>query len=232
MELLERFMMKVNKNGENGCWEWIGYKDKNGFGGLHVDGRWEHAHTVSYKLFISPIPTGIRISHTCNSFSCVNPEHLFAKTLINRFWAMVNKGEDNECWLWEGTRNEDGYGNIQINNHCEKAHRLSYELFIGNIPEGMCVCHKCDNPPCVNPKHLFLGTKLDNTRDRDAKGRGIFFSGEKHNMAKLTENQVREIRSSITGKRGELTMISERYGVSVSCISGIIHRRTWKEVEL
>lgn len=89
-----------------------------------------------------------------------------------RFWKFVDKRGPDECWGWKGTTNNTGYGNISVHQRPKQAHRVSYELNIGPIPEGMDVCHTCDNPPCTNPNHLFAGTRQDNVDDMIAKERG------------------------------------------------------------
>ena len=88
---------------------------------------------------------------------------------MERFFEKVEKTE--KCWGWLAGTNKDGYGKFKMRGKTLQAHRLSWVIHNGIIPEGMCVLHHCDNPPCVNPAHLFLGTILDNNRDRDAKGR-------------------------------------------------------------
>ncbi len=118
-----------------------------------------------------------------------------------RFWRQVNKTES--CWLWTGPGSgpKGAYGGITINKKSLKAHRVSWELENGPIPDGLCVLHKCDNPKCVNPEHLFLGTKKDNTQDMIQKGRHytktkpqFILRGSDANPAKLNEKQVFQLR--------------------------------------
>ncbi len=92
--------------------------------------------------------------------------------LMDRFSAKVAPEPNTGCWLWCGSPNSSGYGELKVCGRMLKAHRVSYELHIGEIPQGLHVCHHCDTPLCVNPSHLFVGTNADNVRDRMAKGRG------------------------------------------------------------
>lgn len=104
------------------------------------------------------------------------------KVLKERFWGKVNKDgpapshcpELGPCWIWTGIITIWGYGRIKSGGKMHAAHRVAWVLAYGDIPDGLFVCHKCDNPACVRPEHLFVGTVLDNTRDREAKGRGFF----------------------------------------------------------
>lgn len=130
-----------------------------------------------------------------------------------RFWSKVSVESANLCWTWRANKNEKGYGKFQG----ERAHRVAFKAVNGDIPDGMFVCHKCDNPGCVNPAHLFLGSAGDNNKDARDKGRSKYVSGEHHPNCKLTDEQVGEIRASkATG-----VSLSRKYGVAQSTISEI-----------
>ena len=143
----------------------------------------------------------------------------------SEFWARVNK--TNDCWLWTGGKTGMGYGMFCRHNQHTHAHRLCWELVNGPIPTGMCVLHKCDNPICVRPDHLFLGTQADNMADCQAKGR--FAKGERNGHHKVTAQQVTEIRRRYAAGESQSGM-AEEYGVDPSTISNMITRETWKAV--
>jgi len=102
----------------------------------------------------------------------------------NRFWAKVNKLGENECWPWMASKSQRGYGVFGFRGTIWKAHRVAYTMAIGEIPSGLLVCHKCDNPSCCNPAHLWAGTSSDNNRDRSIKGRNNHPKGDNHPLRK------------------------------------------------
>lgn len=145
-------------------------------------------------------------------------------SLVERFWSKVKIGEPNECWEWQGgIFVGQGYGCFYVTENGaymgKKAHRISWMLHNGEIPDGMLVCHTCDNPACVNPNHLWLGTKLDNNRDKDFKGRNA--------LAKLTKEQVIEIRQR-RGTRVEI--LAREFNISTTTIYDILRGHTWRWV--
>lgn len=133
------------------------------------------------------------------------------------------------CWYWTGGKDRDGYGFARHDGKVRYAHRVSYMRYVGPIPEGMHVCHSCDEPSCVNPAHLWLGTHYDNMRDMYTKGRRLAASGERHSSAKLTSNQVREIRSKIACGHKQKN-IAKEYGIGQSHVSMIGHGKIWRTI--
>lgn len=149
--------------------------------------------------------------------------------IAERFWPKVDKRGPDECWEWQAYVLPNGYGLIgrgRAGEGMEYAHRQSYLLAHGDIPPGLFVCHRCDNRRCVNPSHLFLGTIADNNADAAAKGRSAL--GERNGMAKLTDAQVREIRSLKAAGIPQADL-ARNYGVGPMQISRIVNyqnRRT------
>lgn len=139
--------------------------------------------------------------------------------LEQRFWSKVLVTDG--CWVWAGGLDSDGYGRFYLQYHNFLAHRFAYELMVGEIPKGMNVCHHCDNPACVNPAHLFVGSQADNMRDRNSKSRQS--RGSKCPAAKLTEDLIPRIRAD-QRKQG---VIAAEYGVTQSVISEIKAGRAW-----
>lgn len=146
------------------------------------------------------------------------------RTLAEAFVLHAIPGPAGECWEWRGPRDLYGYGVIGHGGKTLKAHRVSWELANGPIPEGQAVCHRCDNPPCWNPSHLFSGTQQDNLRDMNQKRRGN--QGERNPQAKLTAERAAEIRA-LKGQEHPRA-IASRYGVSATAVRDILAGRTWR----
>ena len=141
-----------------------------------------------------------------------------------------HKEKDLICWEWKKGKDKDRYGRVQINYKLQRTHRLSYREFVGKIPEGKLVLHKCDNPPCCNPNHLFLGTKKDNSDDMKNKNRGKWLIGEKHGISKLNKKQVIQIRKYWkTGKYTQMKL-GKIFNISRPQISNIINNKVWKHI--
>jgi HNH endonuclease len=155
------------------------------------------------------------------------------RPIEDRFWPKVNKPDDNGCWLWCASLSHNGYGKIGGTGHrCSPkyAHRVSWELHFGPIPDAMLVLHKCDVPRCVNPSHLFLGTDADNMADKLAKGRGNNQQGQIHWRAKLTDADVVSIRRRrSSGEKCEA--LGREYGISNQAISAIARHQRWAHLK-
>lgn len=143
-----------------------------------------------------------------------------------RFAAKAKVNYATGCIEWQAAKDNGGYGMFRINGRTLRAHRFSYEANVGEIPEDMCVCHRCDNRICVNPNHLFLGSLADNVADMDAKGRRSMPLGERHGCSKLVDADVIAIRRA-TGGHGLLTKLAEQYGISRPQISNIRSGKNW-----
>lgn len=152
-------------------------------------------------------------------------------TPVDRFWSKVRPEVGDACWEWQAARERAGYGVFNPSKAPGKkqsAHRFSWELHYGPIPDGMWVCHRCDNPSCVRPDHLFLGTPRDNYEDMHQKGRHVH--GTEHFNSKLDENKVREIREMLS-RKVSMYEIAEKYSVTQRSIWNIAHEKTWSHVK-
>lgn len=158
-------------------------------------------------------------------------------TDVARFWRMVRR--DESCWTWTSARNKSGHGRFAVwrHNHMTNlyAHRVSWQIHFGMIPDGLYICHRCDNPPCVRPDHLFMGTQTDNMHDAARKGRTAapasanplrYPRGARHWNARLSEDQVRSIRASQESNR----TLARRFGVSEGTVRRARSHEGWVHV--
>lgn len=154
----------------------------------------------------------------------------WTQTPEQRYWSKIEQGAPDDCWPWKGTRGKQGYGSIYWDGKCgQKAHRVGWELAFGPIPEGLGVLHTCDNPPCQNPAHFFLGTRADNNADKVKKGRGA--RGDKirrTSMTKLDWNKVNEIRRLYDTGEYTQRQLARQFGVTQARIQQIVNFMVWK----
>lgn len=160
-----------------------------------------------------------------------------------RFWSKVDIKSESECWPWNAGRFTQGYGAFKLNGKLVKASRVAFTLSRGPIPDGMMVCHDCNNPCCSNPKHLFAGSNEDNMRHMVECGRSLVgdlnpmrihpefhVRGEKHLSSKLTTEKVLDIRARFDSGTATLTSLGREYGVTKQSISAIVKRKTWTHI--
>lgn len=160
--------------------------------------------------------------------------------ISTRFWKYVDKRGPDDCWEWTGARHPKGYGHVSVGGSTQRAARVCFELVNGAIPDGLHVLHTCDNPPCINPSHLYVGTNSDNVADRDAKGRAAVGDrngrrtmpdrtarGETHGWTTLTEAQVLAIIDEYNAGGVFMKDIGAKYGVSERTVCGIINGTSW-----
>lgn len=162
---------------------------------------------------------------------------------ITRFWSKVEKRGANECWEWTGARTGHNYGSMKLNGRMVGSHRLALIVSGVELSDDLQACHRCDNPPCCNPAHLYAGTYYENHADKARRGRQrtgdahharahpeIIPRGERHGMAKLNDEAVREIRKS--HQEGEnYLQISTRLNFHPTTIGLVVRKKTWKHVK-
>jgi len=156
------------------------------------------------------------------------------KTKMMRYYFDKNVVKKDGCWEWKGVKTH-GYGSIGLGRKTKlRAHRVSWILHKGHIPKDMFICHKCDNPECTNPAHLFLGTCADNNKDMMQKGRnkGVFKKGRKPNNTLLTENQVKQIKIDLKSKSMTCKQIAEKYNTTLHIIKHISCNKTWRHITI
>ncbi len=157
-----------------------------------------------------------------------NPVNFTPNQLV-RFWKKISKDGENGCWKWLNAKDKDGYGKIRVQATDMRAHRLSWIIHRGQIPESSLILHTCDNPECTNPEHLYAGSNTNNMQDREARNRIQHFKGEDCNFSTLTSEliiKIREMRSA-GGKQLE---IANLFGISRPHVSAICSRKVWKHI--
>lgn len=166
-------------------------------------------------------------SRPCKTEWARKPENRLNKSKVHYEKNVIKNKEG--CWGWNGSFVNAGYGQSILNNRTIHASRMSWIIHNGQIPEGLWVLHKCDNPPCTNPQHLFLGNSKDNTQDMIKKGRKYNCKGSDVHFSKLNEEQVKQIRIRLSN--GEKAVnLSKEFGINQAALSAIKHKRTWKHV--
>lgn len=175
---------------------------------------------------------------------------MHSKQTVSRFWSKVSKEGPvhpihGQCWVWIGCKLNGRSGRMQMGRSVgvRYAHRVSWEIHNGEIKDGLFVCHKCDNPSCVNPAHLFLGTQKDNMQDASEKNRmasgenhgwslhpELIPKGEQNGRSKLTESEVLEIRGLYKTGRYSQTDLGRLFGVTNTAIRKVVLRQRWKHI--
>jgi HNH endonuclease len=253
MNTEEQFWECVDKAaGPNGCWPWKGYVDNAGLGRVLWRGTQCIAHRVAHDLMCNEGRSSKVRFELCEKMRhCCNPAHL---RRTDDFWANVDKNgpavrpELGPCWVWTRSTHDFGYGRTRDKEgNTRFAHRKAWRLTYGEIPEGLDVLHRCDNPPCVRPTHLFLGTDADNVADKMAKGRESHVGcpggdehwshrdpesvprGSERGHAKLTEADVLDIRKRHA--KGEAqSALADEFGIDKATLHAIVHGTKWTHV--
>lgn len=235
-KLIEAIDARLDKTSRPPCWLWTAYVTTTGSPSLCYSTNlmasprkvmWERRHGFTPPSHAVP---------NCGQPRCVNPEHLVLlkgskpkRLPLELFWSYVIFPETPDaCWGWKGPTKAKGYGCV---GDFGASHRLSYLIHKGPIPEGLHVCHHCDNPPCCNPYHLFAGTAKENVQDCKRKGRLNRAKGEKVANAKVTAETVRALRSEYAAGTTTQIELARKYGLVQPQVSAIIRRQSWKHVE-
>ena len=218
------------------CSEWPFSTDTNGAGQVWDSGETQQSHRYAWQLINGPVPEGSWVYRSCDNQSCFNPHHLFVgvpnggvkEPLLSYLEKAITLCVPDACAVWPFPENLKDYGRVTVEGVIRPVHRVAWELVNGPIPPGLFACHKCDNPPCFNPHHIFLGTSADNSRDRSDKGRSPH--GERSGTARLTEAQVLEIRRKYQPRIYTQKKLAREYSVHRETIYLLLAGKTWKRI--
>lgn len=235
----QRIFKKVKVDKTSNCWLWQGAKSNGGAGSINVLGTALSVRRVAYEVFRETIPEHLSVFRTCNNNLCINPDHayLFHQgsrkqniSLADRFQSYCSEPNEHGCVIWLGCKTPKGYGHlakVTVNQSEQIAHRIAYALYVGEIPKGAHVLHRCDVPSCVNPEHLFVGTNADNVADKVAKGRS--FLGIKAAKVRLSERDAADIKYQLQLGTTQKTL-ADKYHVHPSTIGAIATGKTWQPI--
>jgi hypothetical protein len=229
-EPIEEKLKRLSKlDPVSGCQVWIGSKIKK-CGTVRILGETtKYAHVLAWEYIHGPPPEGFTIYRTCGNKLCINIQHMILfkhssggpedniEWLLDRLKKRIIINPITHCWEWQGSKYRRGYGKIQVRARMKAAHRMMWMCAHGDAKE-LNVLHKCDNPSCINPEHLFLGTQADNVQDKVIKNRAGF---------KLNPEAVRDIRTSKLSPKE----LAEKYKVTIGNIHAVLSRKIWKHIE-
>lgn len=232
---------QANTEDRGGCLIWTG-KSRNAGGqplldlGI-VDGKRLRivATRWLYERDHGPLPAGAVMRPDCETTDCISHarpgtqadyDRWSDQAAADRFWTRVAKVDGAGCWEWQGSKFWTGYGQVTHRGKNQSTHRVAWKLSNGPIPDGAEVCHRCDNPPCVRPDHLFLGSRSENAADMSAKGR----AARNHHNGKLTEDQVRAMRSRYAAGGIAYAALAAEFGVTAMTAHRIVNRQAYAHV--
>ena len=222
----EMFLSYIHEfDDENNCAEFVLAGDMKEMR-VTLNGKRKHAKYHMWRIVYGDFPD-YSLKNICGNTFCVKTGHHVLATNSNRLFYGSSLNDVTGCWEWLGASMFGGYGRIKVYGKVVSTHRLSWETFYGKIPGGMLVCHHCDNPSCVNPEHLFLGTHKDNTQDSVYKNRRFIPSGESHGRSKLSVDEVLKIKSLNKNQAISHGKLAKMFGVTKSTITSILVGRTW-----